>query len=93
MYIFDFFSPGISKLTKDGIWSKIADHVSSIGSERTVQQCKKKLSDQKSDSKAKAARITSSLCKTGGGMGSGEELNLIDQELVNKMPKVSYMVN
>ena len=87
MYIFDLFFPGISKLTKDGIWSKIADHVSSIGSDRTAQQFKKKLLDQKSDSKAKAARITSSLCKTGGGMGSGEELNLIDQNWSTKCQK------
>ena len=57
-----------------------------------MQQSKKK-SDQKTDSKTKAARIISSLYKTGGGEGSGEELNSIDQVLINKMLKVSYMIN
>ncbi|XP_065666643.1 uncharacterized protein LOC136087541 [Hydra vulgaris] len=85
------FSPSISKLTKDDAWSKIADQVSLVGSDRTVLQCKKKLSDQKSESKGKAARIISSLNKTGGGEGCLEELNSIDQQMVSKMPKVSYM--
>ncbi|XP_047127695.1 uncharacterized protein LOC124808575 [Hydra vulgaris] len=81
----------ISKLTKDDAWSKIADQVSLVGSDRTVLQCKKKLSDQKSDSKRKAARIISSLNKTDGGEGCLEELNSIDQQMVSKMPKAKNL--
>ena len=88
MNIFNFFPLGVSKLTKDCTWSKIADQVSVIGSVRTVQQCKKKRSDQKSESETKAAHISSSLYKTGGGKGSDKKLNSIDQVLVNKIPKV-----
>ncbi|XP_047127559.1 uncharacterized protein LOC124808482 [Hydra vulgaris] len=84
-------SPSISKFTKDDAWSKIADQVSLVGPDRTVHQCKKKLSDQKSDSKGKAARIIFSMNKTGGGEKCLEELNFIDQQMVSKMPKVSYI--
>ena len=58
-----------------------------------IEQCNSvKRNYQIKSQTAKAACISSRLYKTGGGEGSGEELNSIDQVLVNKMPKVSYMV-
>ncbi len=41
---------------KKSKWSSIANEVSNLGPERSVEQCKKKLADMKSISKAKAAR-------------------------------------
>ena len=64
-----------------------SQHLAQI--ERLIN-AKKKISDQKSASKAKAARISASKRQTGGGPISMEELDELDEMVVAKMPKVSY---
>ena len=82
---------GVSKFKKTAIWSKIADDVSTLGPFRSVDQCKKRVSDQKSSSKSKAAKRASK-GKTGGGPGSSDELDELDELVISKLPKVSYEV-
>ena len=83
---------GVSKIKKTALWSKIADYVSTLGPFRSVDQCKKRVSDQKSSSKSKAAKRSASKGKTGGGPGSSDELDELDELVISKLPKVSYEV-
>jgi len=84
--------PAISKVKKNELWSRMADDVSSLGPDRTIDQCKKKISDTKSASKAKAAKISSQKRKTGGGPPCLDELDDIEEMIVAKLPKVSVEV-
>ena len=84
------FTTNITSQLKRAKWISIADDVSSLGPERTVDQCKKKMSDTKSASKSKAARINHSISRTGGGNGTQETLSPLEALVVSKIPKVSY---
>ena len=84
------FTSNITSQLKRSKWISIADEVSSLGPERTVDQCKKKMSDTKSSSKSKAARINNSFSRTGGGDGTQEFLSPLEALVVSKIPKVTY---
>ena len=83
---------GVSKFKKTAIWSKIADDVSTLGPIRSVKQCKKRVSDQKSASKSKAAKRSASKGKTGGGPVSPDKLDELDELIISKLPRVSFEV-
>jgi hypothetical protein len=85
-------SQTITNLKKNDLWSKIADDVSSFGPDRTVEQCRKKIADSKSSTKAKAARIAFNQKLTSGGPKHTEELTPIESMIAAKLPKVTYEV-
>ena len=55
-FLFDWFLDSYSMQLKRSKWDSIAFQVSSHGPERSVEQCRKKLSDMKSLTKSKVAR-------------------------------------
>ena len=80
------FSDTVSNAAKNAKWAKIADEVSSLGPNRTVEQCKKKMSDSKSSAKSKATKIHQSEIKTGGGSPCKEQLTALELLIVSKIP-------
>jgi hypothetical protein len=84
------FSTKVTNSMKIAKWAAIADDVSALGPERTVDQCKKKMADMKSQSKAKAARINNGIRLTGGGSPVAEKLTPLEEQFVAKIPQVSY---
>lgn len=83
-------SSSVTSQTKKLKWASIADQVSSLGPERNLEQCKKKIADLKTSSKAKAARISQYESHTGGGPACNETLTPFETEIVAKMPEVTY---
>ena len=84
------FSTKVTNSMKNTKWAAIADDVSALGPERTVEQCKKKMADLKSLTKAKAARINNSARLTGGGPLTAERLTPLEEKVVAKIPQVSF---
>lgn len=87
--LFGRFDSGaeVSRTTKRRMWIEVAGEVNAVGGKnRTVDQIRTKHKNLKAATKKKAAKISRTVHKTGGGESDIEELNDAEQILVQTIP-------
>ena len=71
------------------VWLEISKRVSSVGHERTAEECKKKWSDYTSRLKHKISKNRHSMCKTGGGPSDQLVLTAAEEQVLGCIPSES----
>ena len=66
---------------RENAWEKVAAAVSAVGGGRNVEEVKKKWTCLKSDAKHRAAGVTKSPSKTGGGPPDKEGLSNVENKI------------
>ncbi len=88
--LFGKFDSGaeVSRTTKNKMWIEVTSEVNAVGGKnRSVEQIKIKHKNLKATTKKKAAKLSRTVHKTGGGESDVEELNDAEQILVQTIPE------